>query len=302
MSVAKAVVKRPVLWLVVFSLLSITGIFMLSNIAVEMYPDIEYPALVVVTIYPGADPQTVENSVTSILESAIANTSGIKKLTSMSRSQSSIIILEFEFGADIDVKTNRVRENMDRVSSRLPGDVQSPMIIQVRPDDQPIMYIAVRGIPGSGLTQNDLRAIAINDLEDHFRLIEGVASTNVEGGQDPVVRVNLSQNRLEAYGITINEINRILAIQNLDLGAGFIEEGLVEYSIKTSGEFTSLADIANVVVLQIGSADIRLQDMGEIAFGFGEERSSVFVNGEPGVYISIMKQGGANTIKVADSI
>ena len=307
MSVAKAVVSRPVLWLVVFSLLSITGIFMLSDIAVEMYPDIEFPALVVVTIYPGADPQTVENSVTRVLEAAIANTSGIQKMTSSSRSQSSVIILQFEFGTDIDVKTNRVRENMERVSSQLPDDIQSPMIVQVRPDDQPIMYIAVMGVAGSGaaegsLSQNDLRYFASNELEDHFRLIEGVASVTVEGGQDPIVRVAISQNRLEAYGITINEIARTLAVQNIDLGAGFIEEGLVEYTIKTSGEFASLAEIANTVVLQTGGADIRLHDIGEVFFDYENERSSVFVNGEPGVYISIMKQMGANTIQVADQI
>jgi HAE1 family hydrophobic/amphiphilic exporter-1 len=233
-----------------------------------MYPDIEYPALVIVTTYIGADPETVENSVTRILESAIANTSGIKKMTSTSRSQISTIILEFEFGANIDEKTNRVRENMDRVTSQLPEDINSPFIIQVSPDDQLIMYVAVIGEAGSGLTQNDLRFIAQEELEDYFRLIEGVASVAVEGGQDRVVRVDLSQNRLEAYGITVNELARSLASQNLNLGAGFIEEGLVEYTIKTSGEFTDVNDIANTVVLQMGGADIRLQDISKVAFGY----------------------------------
>jgi HAE1 family hydrophobic/amphiphilic exporter-1 len=308
MSVAKAIVKRPVLWLVVFALISISGIFLVSNIAVEKFPEIQMPYLVIATTYSGADPETVEKSVTNVLEAAIANTGGIQKMTSTSRSQSSLIMLQFDFGTNMDVKTNRVRESIDRVKNVLPENISSPIIMQLRPEDQPIMRISVSGNTGSGLSQNDLRSIAKNELEDQFKQIEGVASVNVEGGQDSIVMVKVSQNRLEAYGITINEISRALTTQNRELGAGFIEEGLIEYSIKTSGEFSSLAEIANTVVLQIGTAsaggtaDIRLQDIGEVSFDFQEERSTVYVNGEPGVYISIIKQSGANTVKVADQI
>jgi HAE1 family hydrophobic/amphiphilic exporter-1 len=308
MSIAKAVVKRPVLWLVVFSLVAISGIFLLSGIAIDMFPEIELPMLVIITAYPGADPETVENSVTRVLEAAVATTSGIQEMTSISSAQNSLILLRFDFGTDMDVKINRVRENIDRVRSALPDNVRSPMLIQFNPDDMPIMQIAVRGAPGSDLTQNDLRAIATNQLEDQFRQVEGVASTSVAGGLDPIIRVSLSQNRLEAYGITISEVSRSLAMQNMALGAGFIEEGLLEYYIRTSGEYASLEEIANSVVLQIGSpsvgghADIRLQDIGEVYFDFQDERSSVYINGEPGVYISIMKQSGANTVDVANQV
>jgi HAE1 family hydrophobic/amphiphilic exporter-1 len=302
MSIAKAVVSRPVLWLVVFALIAITGIFLISGIAIEMFPEVEMPFLVIAASYPGADPETVEKSVTSVLEAAVANTGGIQKMTSMSRSQSSIIMLQFDFGTNIDIKTNRLRESIDRVASILPDNVPSPMIMQFRPEDQPIMRIAVRSIKDNGLTQNDLRTFAKNQLEDQFKQIEGVASTSVEGGQDPIIRVSLSQNRLEAYGVTINEIARSLAIQNMELGAGFIEEGIIEYSIKTTGEYSSLAEIANTVVLQTSGADIRLQDIGEVSFDYQDERSAVYINGKPGVYISIIKQSGVNTVKVADQI
>ena len=300
MSIAEGIVKRPVLWLVVFALISITGVFMLPNIAVEMFPDIEMPVLAIVTIYPGADPEIIETSVTTVLESAIANTAGIQEMRSFSGAQMSRIILWFDFGTDLDVKINRVRENIDRVSRQLPDGVIAPMILQFSPDDMPIMRVAVMGAEGSGLTENDLRAFAINELEDRFRQIDGVASVSTEGGLDSIVRVALSQNRLEAYGITITEIARSLGAQNMALGAGFIEEGAIEYSIRTSGEFASVTDIANSVVMQTGGADIRLIDIGDVGFCFQDERASVFVNGEPGVYISIMKQSGANTISVAN--
>jgi HAE1 family hydrophobic/amphiphilic exporter-1 len=302
MSIAKAVVRRPVLWLVVFALISISGIYLLSNVAVDMFPEIEAPWLLITTAYPGADPETVEKSLTNVLEGALANTGGIVEIESSSREQMSLIMLQFDYGTDMDAKMNRVRENLDLVRGSLPENTSTPVVMQMRADDSPIMRIAVRGSPGGGRDQNELRALAKDEIRDKLKQIEGVASVGVEGGQDAIVQIALSQNRLEAYGITVSEIAGNLAAQNLERGAGFIEDGLVEYSIKTSGEYVSLDDIANTVVAQIGGADIRLVDIGDVSLGFKEERSAVYVNGAPGVYLSIMKQSGANTVTVADAI
>ena len=299
MSVAKAVVRRPVLWLVVFALALISGVFLLGDIDVEMFPDIEIPFLLVMTVFPGADPETVENSLTAVLESAIAGTAGIQEMTSTSSTQMSMVVISFDFGTDMDAATNRVRDNIDMVRPRLPDNAMSPILLQIRPADLPMMRISVIG---EDMTQNELRAFAINNLEDAFRQVEGVASVNISGGQDLNVMVNLSQNRLEAHGVTINEIARMLAAQNLGIGAGFIEEGDLEYTIRTTGEFASIEEIANTVVWQMGGADIRLQDIGDVGFGFEEERSSVFINGEPGVSLAIMRQSGMNAITVANNI
>ncbi|MCL1992768.1 MAG: efflux RND transporter permease subunit [Spirochaetes bacterium] len=302
MSVARSVIRRPVLWFVVFALATVTGFFLSSDLVVEMFPDIEFPALVVVTVYPGADPEIVETAVTSVLEGAIANVGGIQELSSISETQMSIIIVLFAFGTDIDMVANRVRENVDMVSGSLPDDIVAPMIIQIRPNDMPVMRIAVRAAEGSGLTQNDLRAFSVNQLEDRLRQVEGVASISTEGGQDPVIRVDLYQNRLEAFGIKISEISRVLAAQNMNMGAGFIGQGFLEYAIRTTGEFADISDIANTVVMQRGGADIRLLDIGDVFLGFEDERSTVFVDGEPGVYLSVMRQMGANIVDLSDAM
>jgi HAE1 family hydrophobic/amphiphilic exporter-1 len=288
-----------VLWLAAFTLVCIGGIFLFSNIGFDMLPEVEVPWIFIITSYPGADPETVEKSVTAVLEAGLANTSGISKMTSVSREQTSRIWLEFEFGANIDAKINLVRENIDMVKSALPDDVGTPLVIQAKANDDPIMRI---GISGGELTQNELRAFAKMNIRNQLTRIEGVASCDVEGGQDALVRVSVSQNRLEAYGVTISEIAAALAMQNAQLGAGFIEEGLVEYSVKTSGEFNSLAAIANTVVARINGADIRLCDFGEVVMDYAEEKSAVYINGEPGVYLSVWKQSGANTVQVADRV
>jgi HAE1 family hydrophobic/amphiphilic exporter-1 len=301
-SVAKAVVRRPVLWLVVFALLSICGMYFLSNVAIDMFPEVEAPWLIIYSTYPGADPETVEKSLTDVLEGALANTAGITKMESESREQTGIIFLEFAFGADMDAKMNRVRENIDLVRDSLPETATAPVMMLLQANDEPIMRIALRAKAEAGRDQNELRALAKKEMQKQLEQIEGVATVSVEGGQDAIVQAALSQNRLEAYGVTISEISGSLAAQNLKLGAGTIEEGLVEYSVKTSGEYASLADIAAVVVAGTGGADIRVEDIGEVSMGFRDERSAVYVGGEPGVYLSIMKQRGANTVAVAAAV
>jgi HAE1 family hydrophobic/amphiphilic exporter-1 len=302
MSIAKAVVGRPVLWLVVFALVSISGIYLLSNIAVEMLPELEMPRLEISAVYPNANPETVEKTVTEVLEEGLANTGGIAEMQSVSREEASLIVLEFEFGTDMDARMNRVRENIDLVESALPENAEPPRMILMKTNDEPIMRIAVRGNQANPLSQNELRFLAQKSIQAQLKQIEGVASCDVEGGQDAVVQISLFQNRLEAYGLTIGEIAGALASQNAELGAGSIEEGLVEYSLKTSGAYTSLADIAGTVVAQIGGADIRLLDIGEVNMAYRDEKSAAYINGKPGVYISIMKQSGANIVNVADNI
>jgi HAE1 family hydrophobic/amphiphilic exporter-1 len=276
--------------------------YLLSNIAVDMYPEAEAPWLVVYSTYPGADPETVEKSLTEVLEGALANTAGITKMQSESRGQIGVISLEFAFGTDMDAKMNRVRENLDLVRDSLPETATAPVMILLQANDEPIMRIALRAKAGGGRDQNELRALAKKEIQKQLEQIEGVATVSIAGGQDAIVQAALSQNRLEAYGITAGEIAGSLAAQNLQLGAGIIEEGLVEYSVKTSGEYASLADIAAAVVAQSGGADIRLEDIGEVGMGFRDERSAAYIGGEPGVYLSIMKQRGANTIAVASAV
>jgi HAE1 family hydrophobic/amphiphilic exporter-1 len=303
MSISQSVVKRPVLWLVVFALISISAVYLLlQNVAVDMMPEINLPAVTVYTAYPGANPEIVEKSVTQVLESSLANTTGLKEIKSNSQEQSSVIIIEFDFGVKIDTIMNRVRENLDLARDALPKDASSPIVAQLNPNSEPILRIAVRGASGSALTQNELRALAKSDIQDFIDQIDGVASSTIEGGQDAIVRVELSQNRLEGYGLTISEIAGSLALQNMELGAGRIEDGAVDYSIRTTGEYASVSDIANTVVAQINGADIRLLDIGSVSMGFEDETSTVYVNGEPGVYIGVMKQSGANSVAVADRI
>jgi HAE1 family hydrophobic/amphiphilic exporter-1 len=303
MSIAQNVVRRPVLSLIVFSLVSIVALYLTPKLAVSMYPDFNLPYLIVSTVYPGADPETVEKTVTKSLESAVVNVSGLKEMKSVSQEQLSILMLQFDFGSDLDIKMNRVRENIDLVRNSLPANTQMPVVMAFDPAAAPVLRIALHGEKHD---QNELRSLAKDLLQNQLEQINGVAQATVDGGQDPIVRAALSQNRLEAYGITISEISGALAQQNMELGAGSIVDGAggnaTDYAIKTSGEFAALSDIAETVVTQVNGADIRLVDIGEVTFSFEDESSSVYINGEKGVYVSVMKQSGSNSVAVADLV
>ncbi|QQO09868.1 efflux RND transporter permease subunit [Breznakiella homolactica] len=298
MSIAKKVVGRPVLWAVIFALIAIVGIYLVSGVAVDMYPEISFPQLSVTTSYPGAGPETVEKTVTKPLEGSLVNISGLKNMTSTSSEGLSTITLEFNYGTNLDNKINDIRDKLDQVKERLPDDAGAPSIIQFDLSSMPILRVAIRG----DRSQNELRAIAEDTIQDRLEQIDGVASTAVMGGQSEIVKVELSQNRLEAYGLTITGISKSLASQNIELGAGSIIDGSTNYSIRTTGEYTSVQDIGETVVAKLNGADIRLQDIGTVSMGYKDETSTVYINGESGVYVSVTKQSGTNAVAIADMV
>ena len=206
--------------------------------------------------------------------------------------------MEFAFGTDLDVKTSDARDRIDRVRSRLPDGVDVPMVLQLDIDMMPIMRIAVQG----DRSVNELHDIATNIVVDRLEQLDGVGSTEVRGGQERQVRVEISQNRLEAYGLTISGVAGVLAAQNLELGAGSIVDGARNYGIRTTGEFRSDQDIAETVITRRGGADIRLLDIADVSLGYPRESSSAFINGHPGVFVEVSRQSGTNSVAVADRI
>jgi HAE1 family hydrophobic/amphiphilic exporter-1 len=298
MSLASGIVRRPVLGLVIFALVATVALFLVSNIAIDMFPDMSSPYLMVNTTYGGAGPETVEKSVTRLLESQLVNVSGLKNITSTSGEGSSQISMEFEFGANLDDKVNDIRDRLDRVKTMLPDGADLPRIFQMDPNSMPILRIAVQG----NRSVNELQAIASETIQDRLEQVDGVASTGVMGGVTQRVQVEISQNRLEAYGLTITGIAGSLASQNMEMGAGSIVDGSTSYSIRTTGEYGAIQDIAETVIARRGNADIRLVDIAQVKMGYPDETSAAYINGENGIFVTVTKQSGTNSVAVADKV
>ncbi len=295
MSISKKTLDHPVLTLIVFALLGIIGLFTLKNVAVSLMPDVDSPYINVRTTYTNAGPESVEKSVTKILEGQLVSLSGLKSMTSTSSEGSSSISLEFNYGTDLESATNDIRDKISRVTRKLPDDAGSPSIFKMNADSMPIMRIAVRG----NRSNDDLKIIAEEQIVDLLEQVDGVAEASVSGGRDKILRVDVSQNRLSAYGLTMANISSALSKQNLELGGGKINEGETDYTIRTTGEFSSVEEVADTIIKRIDNYVVRLRDLANVYMGFRDKTNEVYINGLPGVYVSVTKQSGKNTVSVA---
>jgi len=298
MSVSKKILDHPVLTLCVFALIAVISIFTLGNISIALMPDMEMPTAMVMTTYSNAGPETVEKSVTQVLESGLVSVNNLKKMTSTSSEGSSTIQLEFNYGTDMDVAVNDIRDKLDMVKKQLPDAASTPSIFQFSSDSMPMITLAVNG----NRTQEELKTIAEDQISDRLEQADGVAQASVNGGRSSIVRVELDQNRLEAYGLTLSSIASTLSSQNIEVGGGNVSEGTKKYMVRTTGEFASIDEINQTVVGTYNGYDVKLQDIGNAFMGYGDSTSKVYINGKPGIQISIQKQSGANTVTVAKNV
>ncbi|MCR5495929.1 MAG: efflux RND transporter permease subunit [Treponema sp.] len=298
MTLSRTTLSHPVLVLIAFTLLGFVGISTIKNVAIGLFPEVDSPYIMISTTYTNAGPESVEKTVTKVLESSLVSVSGLKAMTSSSSEGSSRISLEFNYGTDIQEAVSDVRDKLDRVSRNLPDNAGSPTIYKMDANSMPILRIAIRG----NRSASDLKQIAEDSIVDILEQADGVATASVSGGKTKIVRVELEQNRLSAYGLTVTSVSSALAKQNLELGGGKLNEGQKDYVVRTTGEFKSIEEINNTVIKTINGYDVKLRDIGTAFMGYADATSEVYINGEPGVYVSITKQSGSNSVTVANNV
>ncbi len=311
MSIAKSVVGRPTTFLILFALVVGLALYILPQVPVDLFPEISPPILVIFTNYPGAGPEEVEQTVTRPMEGALTNVSGVKAINSTSSEGGSTIILELSWGLDLSEATNEVRDKLEFVKDFMPEDASSPQIFKFDPSLIPIFQMSVEG----NRSPDELFEIAKNQIQPRLEQVDGVALVTLSGGRDRAIRVEVSQNRLEAYGLTLSQVTQALAAQNIQIGSGSVFEGNFKYLVETKGQFDSVDDIRNAVITYKGGAvnpltgqstgslkPIRLRDFAEITDSYKDATNKTYVNGKPGIYLSMQKQSGTNAVEVADNI
>lgn len=298
MNITKNTVSNPVLVLIVFSMIALLGLAVIKDIEINLMPDIKQPFLMVSAAYSNAGPETVESSVTQIIEEALVTVTNLKKITSTSSEGSCEIGLEFSYGTNLDAAANQVRDALDEIKDQFPSGMKSPAIYKMSMNESALMDIVVLG----NRSESELKYIAEKKIKRQLLQANGVAQASVFGGKIPAVRVDLSQNRLSAFGLTVSEVAGKLAQENMDFGAGKITENTTNYVLRTKGTYKTVEEIAGTIIAQRNGCNIRLDDIGKVYMGFENSIDEVFINGQSGVYISIKKQSGANAVKVAGNV
>jgi HAE1 family hydrophobic/amphiphilic exporter-1 len=308
MSFAKTAVSRPTTIFIIFALLIGLGVFALINLPIDLMPEINPPYLFILTTYTGAGPEEVERSVTRPLEATLSGVSSLEKLTTYSSKGSSQVIMQFTYGTDLVDASNSVRDALDRVRNYLPSGVDSPMIFRFSPSMIPIMGLMVTG----NRSPEELREIAEDTIVPRIEQTPGVATASVSGGREKIIRVAIPQSRLEAYGLTVTQLQQMLAAQNMQVAAGTITEGGLSYLLTTMGEYTSLDDIRNTVISYKSGGVVNgvpqppvaifLRDIADVIDGYRDESSTVYVDGQTAVMLTVQKQSGKNSVQTAKNL
>jgi len=290
-------VKRPVLTTVVFLVLIIFGIIGFVNLPIALYPDIDLPFLIVFTVYPGASALDIEEEVTKEVEDALGTVTGLKKVTSNSSEDFSVVYLEFEYGVDLDVASNDVRDALS--FAELPDNADDPILFKISSSMAPILIItAATENPGI-----DIKKIVEEKISISLSRIEGVGSAPIwGGGEDRQVNINVSATKLEQLGLSLNQIVQTLQATNLDFPLGAIERGNTRYSLRLPAKFKKIDDIRNVVVGERDDKPIHLEDIAEVELGTEDIEGYYRTNEKEAVILGIQRKSGANIVEVADKV
>ncbi len=292
-------VKRRVAFLMVFIAILGTGIFGLTQLGVDMYPDMEFPMIMVMSTLEGAGPEEVENLVTNPLEQALARVSNVKKVSSTSRAGISIVTAEFNWGHSLDQAETDVRRQLDMFDAMLPEDASDPLVFALDPSMQPVLYV---GFSSEMLNDFDLRTLIMEEIEPLFSRLDGVGSAVTAGGRERQINVEVNPSALMDAGITISQVVGALSSVRNNTPAGRIDAGGMNMSIRVESAFHSIAEIEQLVVGINAGSPVLLRDVASVQDGQADELQYVRFNGRPSVSMYLNKRSDANTVNVCARI
>jgi len=298
MSLSRTAIRRPISTFMVFLAVLVLGGFSLKRIAIDLYPDITFPVIMLMTGYEGAAPLEVEKMVTEPLEKMVSTVNNIKEVSSVSSDGVSVIIMNFDWGANMDEVANDVRERVSLIEGALPEGAADPLAFKFDPSLMPLMVLSLSG--DRDLVQ--LRYLADEDIRYELEQIEGVASIEVTGGKEREIQVQVDRSQLASVGLPLSQLINALRTENLNLPGGYLESSEKEFFVRTMGEFTQVSQIENVVIANKGGVPIYLRDVAQVKDTFKEQRTEIRINGKSGIIMVVRKQSGTNTVRVAERI
>ncbi|VXB18027.1 Hydrophobic/amphiphilic exporter-1, HAE1 family [Flavobacterium sp. 9R] len=296
MKLAEISIKRPSLVIVLFTILLLGGIFSYSQLGYELIPKFETNVITVSTVYPGASPSEIENTVTKKIEDAIASLENIKKIDSKSYESLSIVSITLTSNADVDISMNDAQRKINAILSDLPDDADPPSLTKFSLSDLPIMTIGANG---------KMDEAAFYDLIDKkiapvLSRVQGVAQVNIIGGQEREIQVNLDATKIQGYGLSVPQIQQAILSSNLDFPTGNIQTREQKILIRLAGKYKNVDELRNLVVASQNGIQIRLNDIADVQDTQKIAEKIARVNQKSAIVLQIVKQSDANAVAVSE--
>lgn len=289
-------ISRPVFATVMSLLILLLGLISYNRLTVREYPNIEEPIVTVTVTYPGASAEIIESQITQPLEESLSGIEGIEYISSVSREERSQITVTFDISRDVDVAANDVRDRVGRTRSRLPDEIDEPVVAKVEADAQPIIYLAFSSDRHSQLQVSDY---VDRFVKDRIQTLPGVAEVSINGERRWSMRIWLDRARLAAYNMTPQDIENALRAQNVEVPAGRIESADREFTVLSETDLRTVDQFENMVLRDEGGYLIRLKDVARVELGAEDERRLTRFNGKSSIGLGIVKQSTANPLDVS---
>ncbi len=302
MNISELSVRRGVTFGMLYLVILGFGLFSLSRLGLDLYPDIDFPVVIVITNYTGANPEDIETLITRPIEGGVASVKGVEEISSDSKQGSSLVTLRFDWSQDMEQAETDVRRNLDMIKGLLPEDADEPIVFAFDPSMQPIVMMMITG----PYPLEVLRRLADDEIAPRLERLDGIAVAEAAGGLERQIKVTLDPARLQAYDLDVNRIVAAVATENRQVPGGYVEQGRLEFAVQVDGKYQSVAEIGEVVVgskvSMKGLEAIRLKDVARIEDGFKETRRHLEIDGTPAVWMMVRKQSGANTVQAASRV
>lgn len=294
-------VRRKVTASMIAMILVVVGLIAFSRLGLDFFPDLEYPTVSVITTYRGASSEDIEKTITEPLEQVVSSVSGVKKVTSQSSEGVSVLMVEFEWGTNLDFAAQDIRDQIGLYRNFLPTNASNPLVVKFNLSQFPVVFYGITA--SSGYSTYDLKKMIEDEVKPRLERLDGVASAAVFSTDEREIRVEVDKNALISYNLSLDRVLMALAAENVNAPAGDVVERHEDLIVRTLGEFRSVEDVRNVVVgLSQRGEPIYVRDIAEVKDTFKETRNVARVQEQKGVYLVVNKRSGANTALVGNAV
>ena len=296
MTLTELSIKRPSFIIVVFSILIGGGILSYNQLSYELLPDFSPPLLTVTTTYPGASPSTVESQVSKPLEDALSGLENISEVTSFSLDNASIVLLEYKASADVDVALEDAQRKINNVLNNLPDGASTPVVAKIEPNASPVLQVSA---VSKNMDERDFMELMDDQILPQIKQTKGVAEVQVIGGERRAFRVNVDKDKMKAYGISLAQINQVIASSNVEFPTGKVKNNEEQLTVRLAGKFKRTEDLENLILYSTGTSSVKLGDVASIEDGIDDQVTVSRYNGVNGIGLRIKKQNDANAVDMA---